>query len=84
MLAKTKQPKTTTTTKSRIPKIQSKELKKVNRLKCPSEDSSVPLGREKKAITSGEIRTWEGKWTGTGSRGEELDQVLSEEKGLKP
>jgi hypothetical protein len=30
-------------------------LKKVNKLKCPSEDASVPLGREKKAITS-----WEG------------------------
>jgi hypothetical protein len=30
------------------------ELKKVNKLKCPSEDTSVPLGREKKAITSGE------------------------------
>ena len=40
--------------KYRIPKIQSTELKKVNKLKCPSEDASVPLGREKKAITSGE------------------------------
>ena len=28
----------------------------------PSEDTSVPLGREKKAITSGEGGTWEGKW----------------------
>jgi hypothetical protein len=37
----------------RIPKIQSTELKKVNKLKCPSEDASVLLGREKKAITSG-------------------------------
>ena len=37
-----------------MPKIQSTELKKVNKLKCPSEDASVPLGREKKAITSGE------------------------------
>jgi hypothetical protein len=36
----------------RIPKIQSTELEKVNKLKCPSEDSSVPLGREKKAITN--------------------------------
>jgi hypothetical protein len=35
-------------------KIQSPELKKVNKLKCPSKDASVPLGREKKAITSGE------------------------------
>jgi hypothetical protein len=38
----------------RIPKIQSTELKKFNKLKCPSEDASVPLGREKKAIRSGE------------------------------
>ena len=38
----------------RIPKIQSTELKKLNKLKCLSEDTSVPLGREKKAITSGE------------------------------
>jgi hypothetical protein len=40
--------------KYRIPKILSTELKKVNKLKCPSEDSSVPLGRVKEAITSGE------------------------------
>jgi hypothetical protein len=38
----------------RIPKIQSTELKKLNKLKCPSEDAKVSLGREKKAITSGE------------------------------
>ena len=35
-------------------KIQSPELKKVNKPRCSSEDASVPLGREKKAITSGE------------------------------
>jgi hypothetical protein len=35
--------------------IQSTELKKLNKLKCPSEDASVPPGREEKAITS-----WEG------------------------
>jgi hypothetical protein len=34
-------------------KIQSTELKNFNKLKCPSEDTSVPLGGEKKAITSG-------------------------------
>jgi hypothetical protein len=34
--------------------MQSIELKKVNKLKCPSENSSVLLGREKKAITDGE------------------------------
>jgi hypothetical protein len=37
----------------RIPRIQSTELKKVNKLKSPSEDASIPLGREKKAITGG-------------------------------
>jgi hypothetical protein len=37
--------------KYRIPKIQFKELKKVNKLKDPNEDASVPLGREKKAVT---------------------------------
>jgi hypothetical protein len=40
--------------KYRRPKIQSTELNKVNKLKCPGEDASVPLGREKKTITSGE------------------------------
>ena len=37
-----------------MPKIQFTELKKLNKLKCPSEDASVPLGREKKVITSRE------------------------------
>ena len=32
----------------------SQNSKEVNKLKCPSKDASVPLGREKKAITSGE------------------------------
>jgi hypothetical protein len=40
----------------RTPKIQSTKLKKVNKLKYPSEDPSVPLGREKKTIRSGERR----------------------------
>jgi hypothetical protein len=73
--------------KYKIPQIQSTELKKVNKLKCPSEDTPVPLGREKKAITSGEEggRTSEGKWTEEGSlRRVEPDLVLGEEKGLKP
>jgi hypothetical protein len=38
----------------RIHEIQSTELKKVNKPKGPCEDISVALGREKKAITSGE------------------------------
>ena len=37
----------------RIPKIQTTDLKKVNKPKDPREDSSIPLGREKKAITGG-------------------------------
>jgi hypothetical protein len=36
---------------NRIPRIQGTELKKVNKPKGPSEDSSVPLEKEKKAIT---------------------------------
>jgi hypothetical protein len=46
---KTKQNKTKQ--KNRIHKIEFAELKKINKLKDPSEDFSVPLGREKKAIT---------------------------------
>ena len=42
--------------------MQFTELKKVNKLKGPSKDASVPLGREKKATTSGEGGIWEGKW----------------------
>jgi hypothetical protein len=34
--------------------MQSTEFKRLNRLKCQREDISVPLGREKKAITSEE------------------------------
>jgi hypothetical protein len=30
------------------------EFKRLNKLKCPTEDTSVPLGKEKKAITSEE------------------------------
>jgi hypothetical protein len=37
----------------RKPKIQSTELKKVNKLKNPGEDASIPLEREKKAVTGG-------------------------------
>ena len=37
-----------------IPNIQSTELKKINKLKSPSEGATVPLGREKKVTRSGE------------------------------
>ena len=40
-------------------KIRPTELKKVNKLKGPSEDSPVSLWREKKAITGKEGGTWE-------------------------
>jgi hypothetical protein len=53
-----------------IPKIQSTEFKKLNKLKCPSEDASVPPEREKKAITSGEGgRHLGGKVDRVGKRG---------------
>jgi hypothetical protein len=42
------------TKKYKIPKIQFTELKKIIKLNSQSEEISVPLGREKKAITSGE------------------------------
>jgi hypothetical protein len=35
-----------------ILKVQSTELRKFNKLKCPSEDASVPLEKEKRTITS--------------------------------
>jgi hypothetical protein len=58
------------TKKYRIPRILSTELKKVNKLKDPSEDASVPLGREKKAITSQkERRDLRGKGEGEGKEG---------------
>jgi len=62
------------TKKYRTPKVQVTELKKVNKLKCPSEDASVPLGREKKTITRGVGREGpeEGRVEGRG----EHDQPL--------
>jgi hypothetical protein len=58
--------------KYRVSKIQSTELKKINKLKDSNEDTSVQLGREKKAITSREGGFWEGKWMG---HGEERNMV---------
>ena len=42
--------------KYKISKIQSTELKTVNKVKCPNENASVLLEMEKKAITSGDRR----------------------------
>jgi hypothetical protein len=54
----------------RIPMIVSMELKKVNKLKGPREDASVPLGREKKTTTRGKGRRNLGrKEYGVGSEG---------------
>jgi hypothetical protein len=52
----------------KIPKIQSTELKKINKPKCPSVDTSAPLGRKKKASTSGEkVERGNGRDGGTSS-----------------
>jgi hypothetical protein len=68
-------------------KVQFTELKKLNKVKCPSKDASVPLEREKKAITSGEGerdlgRKVDGEVCG-GGWGKEPGMVLGEGKGLK-
>ena len=55
-----------------IPSIQSTELIKINQLKGPSKDTSIPLGRENKAITGGGRD--KGSWVGKGTeRREEND-----------
>jgi hypothetical protein len=59
-----------------IHKIQSTELKKLNKLKGPSDKSSVPLGWEKKASRSGEGGVWERKRTRGGTGRGEHDVVL--------
>ena len=45
--------------KYRIPRTQSTELK-INMSKGPSEDTSIPLGREKKTIMGGREREGSG------------------------
>ena len=60
----------------RIPRIQSTKLKKVFKLKGPSDDASIPLGREKKTIMTGRGRkghVWE---RGVGRGEQEHDQIL--------
>jgi hypothetical protein len=82
MLAKKKK-------KDRMTKIQSTELKKLNKLKCPSKNASVQLiGKEKEAITIVEGgRDLVGKvdrvGEENGGRGEP-DLVLGKGKQLKP
>ena len=61
-------------TRKRIPRIQPTGLKKVNKPKDPSECASIPLGREKKAITGVEAEGGR-DLGGRGDRGEH-DQVV--------
>ena len=69
----------------RIPKIQSTELKKFNKLKCQSEEASVPHGREKKRNTRGRegVESLVGKVDRAGGR-VEPNVVMDKEKGLEP
>jgi hypothetical protein len=48
--------------------MQSTELNKVNKPKGPNDDASIPLGREKKAITGGRGRKGSGWETGVGGK----------------
>ena len=66
-------------------KIQSTELKKLNKLKCPSKNASVQLiGKEKEAITIVEGgRDLVGKVDRAGGR-VEPNVVMDKEKGLEP
>jgi hypothetical protein len=63
--------------KYRIPMIQFTVLKKINNLNYPREDALVPLGREKKAITSGEGgRVLRGKVDGAREWGREEGNLI--------
>ena len=46
--------------KDRIHRIKSTELKKVNKLKSLSRNTSIPLVREKNSITGGRAREGQG------------------------
>jgi hypothetical protein len=50
----------------------------VNKLKCPSKNSSVPLGRKKKAITSEKGRR---EWGGREGLGREIGQLVGRDWG---
>ena len=60
----------------RIPRIQSTDLKMVNKQKDSSEDASISLGREKKAITGMVVQGKVSLGEGTGRGKGEHDQVL--------
>ena len=70
-----------------IPKIQSTELKKVNKLQCTHRTPQSHLGgRRKQSQVGRKCGTWRGKWAGMwGNQGRgETDLVCGEGKGLKP
>ena len=50
-----------------MPRIQFTELKNINKLKDPSDDTPIPFGRENIAI--GEVWMDKGTWVGGGGRG---------------
>jgi hypothetical protein len=54
-----------------LTRAESTEIKKVSKLKDPSEDNSIPLGREKKEIIwgGGGGRNLSGRGQGRGERG---------------
>jgi hypothetical protein len=70
------------------PRYKIHRTQKAQQVKCPSEDASIPLAREKKAITNAEQGMNLGgkvdrEGRGVGGKGKP-DLVLSERKGLKP
>jgi len=60
------------------------ELKKANKLKGPSEDTSVPLGREKKATTMGKGGRDRGRKGDAGGGRGKHNKVLGGQKRLMP
>jgi hypothetical protein len=65
--------------------LQSTEIKKFNKLKCPSEETWAPLGREKKPSQVETGREEPERESGSGGRGVggKPDLLLGEGKGLK-
>ena len=66
----------------RIPRTQPTGLKKVNKPKDPSEYASIPLEREKKAVTGSRVRV-ELRWE-SGQGGKWGNMVVLGATGVKP
>jgi hypothetical protein len=69
---------------ARIPRIQSTELKKVNKQKGPSEDASISLGRKKKIIIGDRGREGSGWKMGVGEEKGNMIRYAEGVKGEKP